>query len=364
MKNSILLLVVFMLCAYSSRCQEIEVVKIDVDKDCSDHIGKRQFKGVLSTSNIQIVHDLVNKVQMGFSYYQNREVIYFTLNEFMFTHYQLDNFRLTIDGKDYNFDKMVQFQKLTNLNAVLDEVNSFAFGFEISPSTIESIKNGKVMTFSLVYSTNHQRKDWAFSVSSIRNTQETLTCFQNYYTPIKQEYINSLKDYEFDFRNSKWKDTKEVVLESEKSELILNSGDHLVYNVKLNSSNYTANFIFTNNQLHHGFYSFKDDFVNENNFYEHYKQTVKLLESKYGSPKTVNKHRKGNLFDDIDDIGLAIETGQYSESTVWETKDSFITIIITGENYKVDILISYETKDQQLLIESQKIKKENQLDGF
>jgi hypothetical protein len=74
----------------------------------------------------------------------------------------------------------------------------------------------------------------------------------------------------------------------------------------------------------------------------------KLTTGKYGEPKKVIKHRSKDLWDKANEIGMAIQTGEYEEYTFWETKTSTIMLIIEGENFNSKLSIRYKTKDENL----------------
>ena len=116
--------------------------------------------------------------------------------------------------------------------------------------------------------------------------------------------------------------------------------------------------------LYQGVYDFKGEFVNENNFYSKYNNLSRILSEKYGEPKSVSKYRNGDLFKDVDDIGMAIQTGRYSETRIWETKQSIIKLNITGENFEVNLTIRYLTKDPELMKNAKTKIKEESTEGF
>ena len=61
---------------------------------------------------------------------------------------------------------------------------------------------------------------------------------------------------------------------------------------------------------------------------------------------------------------MAIQTGEYTEYAIWETKDTEIKLIITGENFDSDLTIRYNSKDSQLTIDVEKSNKKSRTDGF
>ena len=132
----------------------------------------------------------------------------------------------------------------------------------------------------------------------------------------------------------------------------------------MNNDNFLALYYFNQDRLYQGVYVLEEDYVNENNFYTKYKEIQKILTSKYGEPKKVTKHRSKDLFDGANEIGMAIQTGEYSEYTLWETKKSTITLIIEGENFDSKLTIRYNTKDSALLMEVKKDDKIRRTDGF
>src|SRR5690606_5140157 len=100
------------------------------------------------------------------------------------------------------------------------------------------------------------------------------------------------------------------------------------------------------------------------NFYVKYKEIQKLLTQKYGEPKKVSKQKSKGLFDGANEIGMAIQTGEYKEFSIWETRNSRIMLIIEGENFDSKLTIRYNTKDPNLLLDAKEEDKKKSLEGF
>ena len=362
--RQISLLVLSLILAFQGYSQTKEIIKIDVIKGCSKYVSKRQYAGESYSKPLEIIKGMYNKANMTFAYKENRRLIYFTFNDDMLKNYDLSTINLTIDGKTHAFEGLLDFQKVATVNGWLDEVQNYYLGYELKNEIIQDLNSSSSLSISMIKTLTKKRKVWDFGKGLSNDIREAYNCFEKHAKPIEDEYIASLKTYDTNFRNSIWKSSKEQVIKTEKAELQLKTEDALSYKVKLNNDKFHALYYFNNNLFYQGVYSFKGEFVNENNYYSKYNSLSKILEKKYGKPRSVNKYRSGDLFKDLDDIGMAIKTGRYSETRIWETKQSLIELYITGENFDVSLTIRYRTKDSELIkVVKNKIEEES-TEGF
>lgn len=379
----ILSIITFSLISLFSISQEPkEYIKIDVDKDCKGYVSKRTYKGEIYTHQIKIAKGFGIEVNLSFAYnsskyiYDNKQKhIYLNLNEEFFELYDSRFIYLDVNGKEFKIDGLTDFIKTKYTGVITDSEYQYSLGFNFNDSLVEYIKNASTMTFRVYRHATKTYKEWELSSSTVEDIVKSYNCFEKYYLPLydkqeqerlkkEKEYQESLKSYEDHFRNSKWSDSKEDVLSSEQNEPVLKKDESLAYEVELNNDNFYALFYFNKDRLFQGVYTFEEEYVNENNFYEKYKEIKSILTLKYGSPKTTYKHRNKELYDKASEIGMAIQTGEYIEYTMWETKNSKITLTIEGENFESEITIRYITKEPDLLKEAQKTFEKKRMDGF
>jgi hypothetical protein len=362
-----LLSFIFLLVTSVSFGQNKEVIKIEVSKDCQSYVSKRTYKNEVYSQEISAISDILNKISFVVAFKEHQNIIYLKLNDYALLNYDFKTFGFKIDDKEILLGSLVDYQKTATTNGLLEQVNVFNLGFELTEELSNSINNCKALSLFVNHKERSGKKTWELSQSEIGKIKGSISCVKSHSLPIQQEYESSLKEFETDFRNSKWSYSQSQVIESEQSikdQLLITDNEIFVSDVKLNNDNFNVLFLFHENKLYKGTYSFDNKFVNENNYYNKYKSLKSLLEKKYGVPKAVNQIRKGDLFDDPNEIGRAIETGYYSESTIWETKSSFIKLIISGENFKTHILIIYTSKDQELMKSVSNVKEKESLEGF
>ena len=366
---------------FNSLSQEVkEVIKIEIDDNCKECIRKRTYIDEIFTKQLTIVTGLYIKARIGFAYQENfrferkGKMIYFHFDQDLFKWYNTNNIYLKIDNHEFVLNKLSDFIKNETMNALAETVNIYSLGYVLDDTLENSIKNAKNITFELLNNSN-QRKSWELSNNTVTELVQYYNCFYKYYSPIElkhkeeqkkieEEYQKNLKEYEFDYRYSKWLDNKENVKKSNKDSLVIEKENALAYKVELNNDNFLAFYYFNNDRLYQGVYLLDEKYINENNFYEKYLEVKKILTSKYGEPQKVIKHRSKDLWDKANEIGMAIQTGEYQEYSFWETKNSTITLIIEGENFNSKLTIRYNSKDLNLNSDvntEQKIKK---TDGF
>lgn len=303
------------------------------------------------------------------------KMIYVHFNENFFKYYYTDNIYLNIDNVEFKLNELADFIKTQTTNALLETTYIYSLGYVLDDDLANAIKNASSIRFEMIRRSNNKRREWELSNSTINDLKNYYNCFVKYYTPIEQrlieeerarneEYERNLKKFDNNFRNSKWFDSKEAVKASENSEIHLEKDDYLAYETTLNADKFIAVFYFNNDRLFKGAYLYEGKFVNENNFYSKYNELKNILTKKYGEPKKVIKHRNRSLYDGIEEIGMAIQTGEYKEYTLWETKNSTILLSIEGENFDSKISIVYDTKDPILKKEANETIEKKSTEGF
>lgn len=379
MKNLITLL--FILISYSSISQVKEVVKIDVGKDCKDCISKRTYKGEMYTQRIDIMKGWGKTATLVFGYsndspiYEDRGVVmYINMDRNFFIEYDLDHLYFTVNGKEFDLTKLIAFNKYESV--VNDnETISYAIGYMISSELDAELNNVTEFSCAMINKKTAVRKTWNFNESFCKHLTKSYKCFKEYYLPLEEDrlkkkeeqyqaYLATIKSFDKNFRNAKWGQSRSQVKAGEEVDILAENESGLSTEVTLNGDKYFAHFFFTSDRFYRGVYTFQEDYVNENNFYNKYKELKKVLSSKYGEPYKVIKNRTNDRFEEANEIGLAIQTGEYSELTTWETKESVIMLYITGENYDSDLKIEYRTKDPVLYLDARKEIKESRTDGF
>lgn len=355
-----------------------EVIKIDIDRDCKKYISKRTYKNEIFTQKISVTSGI--EVSFAFSsskdLQEKRRMIYFHFNENKFRFFDNKTIRLEVDEGDFRFDRPIDFQVFETTNVLDGEKNeTFTIGFLLKDTFTDAIKNASSITLNMFKDLSKKHKDWEFSNSTLTDFVDSYNCFVKYYSPIydkllkerikkEEEYQKTLKSYETNFRDSKWYDSKSEVKVSEKSDPIIEKEQAIGYKATLNGDEFRAYFYFNKDRLYKGAYSLQEDYVNENNFYAKYKEIGDIITQKYGEPKKIIKKRNKDLYNEPNEIGMSIQTGEYKEYTLWETKHTYILLSIEGENFDSNLIIEYTSKDPELFLDAKKSIQKKKTEGF
>lgn len=144
------------------------------------------------------------------------------------------------------------------------------------------------------------------------------------------------------FRNSKWGASIQHVKESEKLSINDESGSVLVYKTAISNIDVLVGYLFTEGKLTSGRYLAQDEHSNKNEYITDYNDLKALLEKKFGQPSQDKSIWKNDLYkDDYSDWGFALSLGHLVYFSTWENSDSEIMIILTGENYDIQLMIEY-----------------------
>ena len=379
--QKVLVCLLLAVCPYSFSQESKEIIKIEVDSDCKDCISKRTYVDEIFTQQLTIVTGLYIKAKIGFAYQDNfsfdgkGQMIYFHFDQDLFKWYNTKQIYLNIDGSEFKLDILVDYLKNQTINALAETVYVYSLGYVLDESLAKAIKNAKVVKLELLSSSSMQRKSWELNENTTSELVKFYNCFHKYYAPIEkrlteekliaeEEYQESLQSFETDFRNSKWFETKLGVKKSNNDSLSIEKPDALGYNVKLNNDDYLAFYYFNKDRLYQGVYVLNEEYVNENHFYEKYQEVRVVLTSKYGEPKKIIKRRSKDLWDGVNEIGMAIQTGEYKEYTTWETKSTIIILKIEGENFDSKLTIRYYSKDSLLNSEVKEDETKKSIEGF
>lgn len=172
--------------------------------------------------------------------------------------------------------------------------------------------------------------------------------------------IYPIKNTGFDFRKSKWGDSKEKVISSEKKSNLATGVNQLyMFNDNIASMNCKVAFIFTDNKLSMAKYIFNPVHTNENDCIEDYDRIVALLSEKYGIPQyNTPKWKNSSYINDKEKYGIAVSLGDLTYNAKWETEVTDIIAALYGDNYKTTLLIQYVSKKYEQ-IRNQIQKKED-----
>jgi len=154
----------------------------------------------------------------------------------------------------------------------------------------------------------------------------------------------------YNFRQVKWGMTSEQVKKIEKLKL---SDEGNIGKIKI--LRYTGEiigglscdviYIFANNCLTRAKYIFTNYHTNKNDYISDYKTLKNLLIKKHGTPYRDEVFWKNNLYkDDPQYYGFAISIGHLAYFTMWDLSETIITLGLSGENFKINLVIEYTGK--------------------
>lgn len=271
----------------------------------------------------------------------------------------------------FNSDFTVYFimDSVTNsLKRILLEPNVFK-----SNSKIDSTKRMKIYTNIFnsmekkygVPSTHEKNKninsaEWFFnstiiSLNFIHMSEVNFNSITISYEKAKQG---------FDFRKTKWGYSKYQVLSSEKLKPMIDTNNIIGYETTIAGMKCLIGYIFANNKLTRSKYVFEEEHSNLNDYIVDYEMLKGFLNKKYG-----NYSNKDDAFwlndlykDDVQQRGFAISLGQLFYQSNWPTQKTNIDLLLSGENYKISLVIEYVSKQFKNLEE--KLKEKNTLKDF
>jgi len=100
-------------------------------------------------------------------------------------------------------------------------------------------------------------------------------------------------------------------------------------------------------KLYYSGYFFTGKRTNRNLYINDYKKLKETLIKKYGKPKTdIPGLWKNDLYKDDKIIGgMAISVGHLTYGASWETPNTKIDIMLSGDNYKINLVVFYASKE-------------------
>ena len=150
-----------------------------------------------------------------------------------------------------------------------------------------------------------------------------------------------------DFRNAKWGDSKETVLEYETQIELKEDKDALIGSCRIIDYSATAIYIFDDSdRLVGGSYTFfPDEYKSAGMYISTYQELKEALIKEYGEPtKDVVKALEDQDFIDFVGEEMALEYNGILYEANWETETTNIAITLSAPNYQVGLGILYIDK--------------------
>lgn len=151
---------------------------------------------------------------------------------------------------------------------------------------------------------------------------------------------------EFNFRKTRWGMSQAQVKSSESLESAKEDPNFLGYRTSVIGKNVFMAYYFINNQLVRTRYILAEEHSNKNDYISDYNAFKDILTKKYGQPSDEQTFWKNDLYkDDYSDWGMAISVGHLAYFSSWETQDTEIDSMLAGENFRINCIVEYCSKE-------------------
>jgi hypothetical protein len=159
--------------------------------------------------------------------------------------------------------------------------------------------------------------------------------------------IAALSNDKYDFRKTNWGMSKEQVKATEDKKPYYEADTVLGYKVTISEKDFRCIYSFLEDKLYNSGYFFTGEHTNKNLYIDDYKELKEILTKKYGKPKTdIPELWMNDLFkDDKSHWGMAVSVGHLAYGASWETSTTKISLMLSGDNYKIKLVLSYTSKE-------------------
>jgi len=155
------------------------------------------------------------------------------------------------------------------------------------------------------------------------------------------------KEQTYDFRETTWGMSKEQVKATEDKKPDFEADTMLGYDVTISGKDFSCIYSFLEDKLYNSGYFFTGEHTNKNLYIDDYEELKETLTKKYGKPKTdIPGLWKNDLYkDDKSHWGMAISVGHLTYGASWETSTTEIYLMLSGDNYEISLILSYDSKE-------------------
>ncbi len=155
------------------------------------------------------------------------------------------------------------------------------------------------------------------------------------------------------FRTCDWGASIAKIKAVEGQDSIHETDDFLMYEVRVGGFPANLVFKFVNGMFHAGWYSFKQEHADRNDFLADFDVLKNLMTTKYGKEAEIKDYWFNELYrDDYAERGLAIAAGHHSIFIKWDDLETDVTLQITGDNYEISLMLIYKSKKLQALADA------------
>ena len=196
--------------------------------------------------------------------------------------------------------------------------------------------------------------DWAHSSTCLSLDQQRVYCIvvsmKNQasirYLTVVFAILITISVQATDFRKTNWGDSMETVKASETFKYSESDANTSLYSGTLAGLDVYAMYAFRNNKLYSAAYIITQEHSNPIEFVNDFTRLEAMLVKKYGEPSMQDDVWSGDSYRDRPSKwGMAVLTGDLTKVTIWNTETTEIAITLTGDNYKANHGITYESKE-------------------
>ena len=154
-------------------------------------------------------------------------------------------------------------------------------------------------------------------------------------------------EQKYDFRNTNWGMSKEQVKVTEDKKPDFEDDATLGYDVKIGGDDFACMYSFLQDKLYNSGYAFTGKHTNKNLYINDYEKLKETLTKKYGKPiRDIPGLWKNDLYkSDKQSWGMAVSVGHLVYGTSWETPTTKISLMLSGDNFKISLVLSYTSKE-------------------
>lgn len=154
----------------------------------------------------------------------------------------------------------------------------------------------------------------------------------------------NLDDSGAGFRKALWGSNKAAIIASESGDPDSEAPNSLRFNTRVAGLSAVALYLFVEDQLVRAKYLIREKYQNKNSYITDFDRLTEALTTKYGTPDRSNTFWKNDMFrGDWAAWGTAVSIGHLSRFEGWITEETLVLLVLTGENYEVDLQVEYSS---------------------
>lgn len=184
------------------------------------------------------------------------------------------------------------------------------------------------------------------------STTEVNTDVGEFETELIPESKKSFEQRVGQFRGVDWGMSRAEVRKNEKSDPDADEDLGLLYTTSVNGLDANLLYMLIEDKLIKANYNITESHSNKYLYITDYNKLKELLTTKYGEPTEDKVFWFDDLYkDDPSDWGLAVSIGHLTQIATFETEEADIGVILKGDNYSVDLVIEYISKEYEYLLD-------------